>query len=293
VIPVGVRKRLWLSVGMAAVAAVAAASAYGGSGRVVTTTFSSGADHATGAEASGRCSKAAAREVVKQLRLGDPSVADPFGKVLCGAFTGPGSQAMVVVLRGPGSTGFVDWVVFRWAGGAWQFLMKQPLGGSITAAGSDIRQTLPIYRPADSRCCPSGGTKTRIWHWNGIRLVAGPWKLTLAKLHLNDFLSPDRKVWCNLSKDSVEDRAWCVTKFPEPVHSATLKRTGEVTICNGFCTQNWYAGAPLLRYGQQTEHYGYRCTSETKGITCTVIAQGRGHGKGFLINRNGVRRVGR
>ncbi len=128
------------------------------------------------AATSGRCSEAEARRIVEQLRLGDPYVTDPFGKVLCGPFAGPGSQAMVVMLRGQGNTGFVHWVVFRWAGGAWQFLMKQPAGASITAAGSDIRQTLPIYRPADSRCCPSGGRKTRIWRWNGARFTASPWK---------------------------------------------------------------------------------------------------------------------
>ena len=53
--------------------------------------------------------------------------------------------------------------------------MRQSAGASITAAGSDIRQTMPIYRPGDPRCCPSGGTKSRLWHWNGSRFVAGPW----------------------------------------------------------------------------------------------------------------------
>jgi hypothetical protein len=126
--------------------------------------------------ASARCSKAEARRMIDQLRLGDPSIASPFGKVVCGSFAGPGSDVMVVVLRGPGNTGFVDWMVFRRAGNAWQFLMKQPLGGAITAAGSDIRQSLPIYRLSDPRCCPTGGTKTRLWRWNGSRFVAGPWK---------------------------------------------------------------------------------------------------------------------
>lgn len=105
--------------------------------------------------ASGRCSKPSARQVVEPLGLSISELsADPVGKVLCGAFTGPGSQTMVVSLVGPGNTGLAEWAVFRWAGGVWQFLMKQPAAASITAAGSDIRQTLPIYRPTDSRCSP-------------------------------------------------------------------------------------------------------------------------------------------
>lgn len=127
-------------------------------------------------DVAARCSEAAARRIVKQLRLGDGSLADPVGKVLCGAFAGPRSEVMVVMLVGEGNAGFAYWVVFRWAGGTWQFLMRQTAGASITAAGPDIRQTLPIYRPSDSRCCPTGGTKTRLWHWNGSRFVASPWK---------------------------------------------------------------------------------------------------------------------
>ena len=38
------------------------------------------------------------------------------------------------------------------------------------------RETVSIYRDGDPRCCPSGGTKTRVWHWNGSRFVAGPSK---------------------------------------------------------------------------------------------------------------------
>lgn len=79
------------------------------------------------------CSKAAALEVVTRLRLNDPEVPNPIFKVLCGSFTGPGSQTMVVSLSGPGNTGMID-------------------------------------------CCPSGGKKARLWHWDGARLVAGPWK---------------------------------------------------------------------------------------------------------------------
>ena len=240
--------------------------------------------------ASGRCSKAEAIAAVKRLGLSDVSPTYPVWKVLCGSFTGAGSRVMVASISGgPENVGLIYWAVFRWSGSDWRLLMKQRQAAILTAAGSDIRETVN-HREGDPRCCVSGGEKSRIWHWNGTRLVAGPWKLTLAKLHLDNFLSPDRNIWCRIIKDVIEDDAWCASKAP--VRLARLKRNGTVAVCNGtagdICFQNWDRGAPVLRYGQQTEFNGFRCTSETKGITCTVIRSG----KGFLINRGGVSRVG-
>jgi hypothetical protein len=74
-----------------------------------------------------------------------------------------------------------------------------------------------------------------------------------------------------------------------------VKPSGAVTVCNGTspgdCLQNWDDHATVLRYGQRSDLYGYRCASEKNGITCTVIA-GAGKGKGFLINAAGVTKVG-
>ena len=69
-----------------------------------------------GSATTGRCSKASARKIVAQLGLSDPFVPRPVGRVLCGSFTGPGSQTMVVSLWGEGNSGLVEWTVFRWAG---------------------------------------------------------------------------------------------------------------------------------------------------------------------------------
>ena len=126
--------------------------------------------------ASGRCSKAEATTVVKQLGLSDPSVESPVFKVLCGAFAGHGSETMVVSLFGPGNTGMIDWVVLRRTGGAWTLLLKRHQAALLGAAGSDIRETVAVFRVGDSRCCPSGGEKARVWRWNGTRFTAGAWK---------------------------------------------------------------------------------------------------------------------
>lgn len=116
-------------------------------------------------------------------------------------------------------------------------------------------------------------------------------------LHLREFLSPDRKVWCT--------GRTCGTYPEPPTRSAEIDSNGTVTICSvpqliyppgghvpeGCALQNWNADAPILKYGQRTEQYGLRCTSATNGITCTVVA-GAGKGKGFRIDASKAVEVG-
>jgi hypothetical protein len=117
-------------------------------------------------------------------------------------------------------------------------------------------------------------------------------------LHLREFLSPDRKVWC-----VVEDRG-CGTEPEPPTRSAEIDSHGNVRICSvqrlivppgGHvplgCFQNWNKNAPILRSGQSDLYNGIRCTSALNGITCTVVA-GVGKGKGFRVNKDEAVRVG-
>jgi hypothetical protein len=231
--------------------------------------------------------------------VAEPTSRRPIGQVLCGAFAGPGSRAMAASSTEPTCLPFAGWGVFRYSSGGWRLIPggRHPniLNLGIARSGNNIVEKATIRYPGETICLASG-VRARVWHWNGSRLVAGPWKVTSTgpkTVHLDGFLSPDRKVWCRIFRDTSEDEAWCVTMNPE--HSGTVKRNGDVAICSGpgpgDCTQNWDKRAPVLRYGQQSELYGYRCMSERKGITCTVIA-GAGKSKGFLINSSGVTRVG-
>lgn len=244
-----------------------------------------------GAAATADCSKAAATEIVLRLQLNDPEVADPVGKVLCGSFTGPGSQTMVVSLWGPGNSGFIEWVVFRWDGDAWQFVMKQPAAASITAAGSDIRQTLPIYRPDDKRCCPTGGTKTRIWHWNGTRFTVSPWKATKGEGEPSRFDSPSHNIHCWMFDGSGKDYTRGVgCNSDTPRRMVNMNADGRLKIRG---TPKAWCGCdepdfPPLGYGKHISVGRFRCLSQQSGVTCTVIRSG----KGFLISRAGVRRLG-
>jgi hypothetical protein len=229
-----------------------------------------------------QCSKAEATAVVRRLGWSDLSAAVPVLKVLCGSFAGPGSRTMVASLNGPENVGMLYWAVFRWSGSEWQLLLKHRHAAVLKAAGGDIEETQSIYRPGDSRCCPSG-SKSRIWHWNGSRLVAGAWQKTV---HLYYFVSPSRNIWCGVGD---EDIASCTSR--NRPHSATLRTNGAVTICRGArCVsgRNYAPGVPVLRYGQTDDQDPFRCRSELVGITCTVSPSG----KGFFINKDGVRRVG-
>ena len=175
----------------------------------------------------------------------------------------------------------------------------------LITVGADIRETTPVFRQGDNRCNPSGGSHARIWHWDKTRFTAGPWKqatppkpsqTTVPKpnqntVHLFYLSSPSHNLWCDVGD---EDKVYCVSaKLP---HSVTLTTDGMVKICSGPpCVGNqklFKPGDPVLAYGQQDEQGRYRCKSETTGISCTVIAAGKGFGKGFLINSAGVRRVG-
>ncbi len=286
------RLRLWFGVGVAMATAAMAASAFGSGGEA-------GVGEASLAPASsavsGVCSRATALAVMFRYRfvIKDPSMSTPIRQVLCGAFTGQGSRAMAVSIASASCRPVAGWEAFRYVSGAWRRVPGGDHRGiildKIAKSGNQIVESEPLPDPGQTPCGASN-ERARAFHWNGSRLVAGPWTTVLAKtVHLDDFLSPDRKIWCRIVKDKVENDAWCGMQTPERL--ATVKANGRVTICNGIasgdCLQNWDDSAPFLRVGQTSELDGFRCTSATNGITCTVIA-GSGAGKGFQINTAGV-----
>ncbi len=291
------RMRPWLVVvGVVAAAALAATSAFGGAGGGTITTSagvsskaeagSAGASDVTSA-ASGQCSKAEAIAAVKRLGLSDASPTHPVWKVLCGAFAGAGSQVMVASISGSDNAGMLYWAVFQWTGSEWQFLMKQRHAAIVTAVGSDIRETRSIYRPSDSRCCPSGGTMTRIWHWNGSRFAAGSWKQEQTS---DAFFSPSGNIYCWMRDDDQTAAAVGCQTVSSPHHLVKMGAQGRLKIRRVPAAQCGCVPDNLrtLAYGKQTTVGRFRCESREVGVRCTVIHSG----KGFLINRDGVSRAG-
>jgi hypothetical protein len=115
--------------------------------------------------------------------------------------------------------------------------------------------------------------------------------------HIDEFFSPGRKIWCQISH--LDGEASCGTYPEPPTHAAFLAKSGTVEICsvekleypNGVghgppagCFQNWPSNElPVLRVGEATNVGGVRCTSGTDGITC-VRTTGPGKGNGFRID---------
>jgi hypothetical protein len=162
----------------------------------------------------------------------------------------------------------------------------------LVAVGGDIRVTTPVFRPGDPRCVPSGGKHARTWHWDGSRFVAGPWKQVTgpksspgATLHLYQFASPSRNIGCTLGD---EDTAYCLTV--KPPRSVSLSHNGRIRVCSGrrCIGSGKFGGTPTLGYGKRDLYAGYLCRSKRVGVTCVYAKSG----KGFLINRNGVKRIG-
>jgi hypothetical protein len=248
------------------------------------------ASHVT-STAAGQCSKAEAIDAVKRLGLRDVSANYPVYKVLCGVFIGAGSQTMVALISGPDNVGMLYWAVFSWSGSEWQLLMKQRQAAVLTAAGSDIRETVSIYRPDDPRCCPSGGTKTRIWHWNGARFVAGPWQLATAEnagQRPTRFDSTSRNIHCWMFDGSgnYSRGVGCTSDTPPRFVNLTADGLLRIRRNSAACGCDEPDNPPLA-YGKQITVGRFRCQSLEIGVRCTVIQSG----KGFLINRDGVRRV--
>ena len=253
-------------------------------------------------DSSGPCSQPTAQ----QLEL------DRVASVLCGAFLGPGSQAMVVQLTGGTCLPFLGWQVFVLREGAWRPVPLAPHGGPsghpVTAVGSDIRETDDARRASDALCNPTGGTRARIWHWNGSRFVASPWKqLTPPKpkpkrARIVQFLTPSHNVTCEIGPfgDSLEHAAGqstrvqanCISMTPD--HAVQLFHDGTLHVCNSGCGSSLrtFDSGPVLAYGEHLDSNGFRCTSRRTGLVCTVTLSGKGSGKGFQIGRTGVERLG-
>jgi hypothetical protein len=252
--------------------------------------------HSTKA-ATPECSRAAAHELVERLHLGnadDPQVSEPVGQVLCGPFMGPGSQAMVLSLTIPSCGRTAGWVVFGMAEGAWQLVMTRNNGADLAAVGSDIQETMFVLRPGDAHCFPTGGTRARIWHWDGTQFVASAWKqVTKGKTEPRQpsrFDSPSHNIHCWMFDGSGNYSRGVGCNSDTPRKMVNMNVDGQLKI--GGIPPGWCGckepNFPPLGYGKQVTVGRLRCQSLFTGVRCTVVRSG----KGFLISRSGIRRVG-
>ena len=320
-----------MGAGLAAAASLVAAGAFGGSSFGSTTTgdaasrvvaqetatvvivgTTTGATSGVRATASGPCTRATAERLVLDRVAG----------VLCGAFLGPGSSAMVVSLTTGNCLPFVGWELYALKAGGWQHVPLPPHGGlsghAPKAVGNDIAETLDVRRPGDTLCNPTGGTKTRIWHWNGTRLAAGPWRQTqpanapapsAGALKFGYFKTPSGNIQCDYVYRSAADANSGVRcgirsglKPPPPSRGPGCQVPNRVTIGHAgdarLAGPSWCPGedegdagpfaggqpgsppVPVVNYGKAWSGGGIRCTSAFSGLTCRNQS-----GHGFFLSR--------
>ena len=263
---------------------------------------------------SSRCSKATALVVAERFRFAAPDAGDSVARVLCGPFACPGSRAMAVAIT-PGTCGINGWAVFNFTGGAWRLVGSLHPGWvmDIAAVGSAIRETAPIPT-GQFRCPTSNPPRTRIWRWNGSRLVAGPWKQGATptpsappgaeKSHY--FKSPSGNIVCGYrdginTQASVACRIKSGLKPPPPTErpgcvsrgEVFLRATGRVQIGRSICPGEdegdagvlaFESVAQVLAYGATWSGDGVRCTSAVTGLTCRNQS-----GHGFFLSRESWR----
>lgn len=246
--------------------------------------------------ASAPCTKAEADRVVTDLAAAGTElrgdISDhPVAQILCAAFLGPGSQAMVVSFVLAICYGTSGWAVFRLADGSWRLVQHsgaEGVGVRLAAVGTDIRETEPILSTDDMSCTADHGVQSRVWHWNGKKLEPGPWETTTDKAA---FSSPSGNIECEMTDDGTSGSVACRSAVPQ--NAVQMDLNGQLTICRGSqeagsCWSGDETTHPVLGYGKRITAGRFRCDSEETGVICVVTRTG----KGFTINREGVTDVG-
>ena len=103
------------------------------------------------------------------------------------------------------------------------------------------------------------------------------------------FYSPSRNISCEMAdRDARGSSVYCQSvKTPKNVR---LSLDGRLKICRGAkCLGNPAESTRALGYGRKMTIGRFACSSRKSGVQCSVIRSG----KGFLISRTGVRRIGR
>lgn len=262
------------------------------------------------------CTEVAAVALVEGLGLGNAgAMPNPVAQVLCGEFLGPGSVAMAVSLATEGCGLSAGWVVFRQDGESWELVWESNHGAQLAAVGPDIEATVWVLREGDPHCFPSGGTRARMWSWDGERFVAGRWRQVTPPEEPGEpepppasdtgfFKTPSGNIVCYMSGPGADPglvECGIVSGLdpPPPARECTdggpvsdrviLFATGRTRVprCAGDIGpfQGLTVGADVLEYGQTREAPGVSCMSATEGLTCR-----NGAGHGFFLSRGSWRR---
>jgi hypothetical protein len=128
--------------------------------------------------AAGLCQPAAAKAQILSLRPLRPLISTVqngggVDTLICHDFTGDGRIDMAFTVFSGGTAGDTAWVVLRRAGAGWRVAFRHldAYKVGLTRAGSDLVESMPVYRRNDPNCCPTGGFDHRRLRWNGRTFV--------------------------------------------------------------------------------------------------------------------------
>lgn len=127
--------------------------------------------------ASSACTPSAAKKLINKYDMNAFLLDDPVNQLLCGSFAGTGSRVMVVTVSAAICWSPQRWAIFKWKGSRWKLVLDRhewvyPLE---VVNGTELRVTSPVHGAADARCEFTGGTRSRVWHWQGGKFVHGAW----------------------------------------------------------------------------------------------------------------------
>ncbi len=249
------------------------------------------------------CDAATATPLVQEPDRNPRIVAE----VHCGAFLGPGSEAMVVVAATQGGcVRFSGWQVFARVNGGWQAAGTFNPTGDLRVEGTTVVERRAINRRGDwFACSPTGGVQERAWGFDGSAHLPGAWtQAEPAQPKGEVYFAPrDRTMSVGVQFHAallpvlcqmVDGRRSFVSceHLRAPFSTVRLTASGRVRICRGErCLTPGNPGVddlePPLRRDQSVAIGRFRCRAERANMRCVVIETG----KGFVIGRRGPRAI--
>ena len=163
----------------------------------------------------------------------------------------------------------------------------------LVAVGADIRETAPVFRPGDPRCVPSGGSRAPPGAGTARGLSLAPGSKQHSKTLKEEAIVFSPLAYghlLNMTDDGSFRGSWVycwIGSTSHPSRHVKLNLNGQFSVTATTAIPKGLGGRSTP-YGTPGDRWTLRLPVLRSGIKCTVIRSG----KGFLINRDGVTRVG-
>lgn len=261
------------------------------------------------ADVQGECDEATATALGEEYGLNPFAPATTAMSPICGEFLGPGIEAMIARAIPATCGGYFGWAAFsRQPDGSWKLVWRYKNGqADLQAIGDDLEETNQVLGPHDVRCAGEKTTKTRIWHWDGQRFVAGPWSIhpKPSILAPSFFLTVRGSgIFCTMADSpkiptlpghNYHNGVSCISFGRFNDQHAVLRPNGTVRSCRNHgrrhdCIYPQLCGCGeddiSVHVGEQMVVGRYACRIRRRSVKCLDEA-----GAGFVISPRKVRRL--